>query len=388
MKGHSIKIEDNFTLTRHKTLELISGLPIEDLCIQPAAFVSPLKWHIGHTTWIFEKIINEKDQNPSINSQFDFIFNSYYKGLGAHNLQANRGSLSRPTVDEIIHYFHQINDQVLSKIKRGEIDSKMIELGIQHEKQHQELMIMDLKYILSQSLGLVNNVEHFECYTPTEIRKNNWSSFDGGIKEFGANNDGAFYFDNEMPRHQEIIRPFEIQSTLVTNGDFLEFLNADAYQRSELWLSDGWDWVNRENIRSPLYWFHDGKTWQENFFGQRREINLQAPVSHISFYEADAYARFCEKRLPSEFELELSLNNQDISDLWIWSNSSYHPYPGFKPFKGFAKEYNGKFMSGQLTLRGGCIATPENHYRSTYRNFYRPENRWQFSGIKLAKDIK
>ena len=149
-------------------------------------------------------------------------------------MQANRGSLSRPTVDEIIHYFHQINDQVLSKIKRGEIDSKMVELGIQHEKQHQELMIMDLKYILSQSLGLVNNVEHFERYTPTEIRKNNWSSFDGGIKEFGANDDGAFYFDNEMPRHQEFIRPFEIQSTLVTNGDFLEFLNVDAYQRSEL----------------------------------------------------------------------------------------------------------------------------------------------------------
>ena len=277
---------------------------------------------------------------------------------------------------------------MFSNIEASQIDSQMIQLGIQHEKQHQELIIMDLKYILSKSLGLVDDSQSFLHYSPKEVSKNPWISFDGGIKEFGASDDGGFYFDNEFPRHQEIIRPFEIQSNLVTNGDFLEFIAAGAYQKPQLWLSDGLDWVRNYNVQSPLYWFFDGKNWKENFFGKSREINLNEPVSHISFYEADAYARFCQKRLPSEFELELYLQNQEMSDLWTWSSSSYQAYPGFKPFKGFAKEYNGKFMSGQITLRGGCVATPENHYRHTYRNFYRPENRWQFSGIRLAKDIQ
>tara|TARA_B100000925_G_scaffold57475_2_gene38096 strand:- start:6288 stop:7031 length:744 start_codon:yes stop_codon:yes gene_type:complete len=247
---------------------------------------------------------------------------------------------------------------------------------------------MDLKHILSRSLGLVDDCESFLHYVPKEVSRNSWHTFNGGIKEFGRSDDEGFYFDNEYPRHQEIIRPFEIQSELVTNGDYLEFIKSNGYKRPEFWLSDGLDWVKNNNIKSPLYWFYDGKNWRENFFGQSREINLSEPVSHISYYEADAYARFSQKRLPSEFELELYFQNLEMSDLWVWSSSSYQAYPGFKPFKGFAKEYNGKFMSGQITLRGGCVATPGNHYRHTYRNFYRPENRWQFSGIRLAKDIQ
>jgi ergothioneine biosynthesis protein EgtB len=287
-----------------------------------------------------------------------------------------------------MHYFYQVQELVVSNIESSQINYQMIELGIQHEKQHQELIIMDLKYILSKSLGLIGKSPSFLQYSPKEMSKNSWISFDGGINEFGAREDEGFYFDNENPRHQEIIRPFEIQSELVTNGDYLEFIEAGGYTRPELWLSDGLDWVRKNNIQSPLYWFSDGENLRENFFGQSREINLNEPVSHINFYEADAYARFCQKRLPSEFELELYFQNLKMSDLWSWSNSFYQGYPGFKPFEGFAKEYNEKFMSGQITLRGGCLATRDNHYRHTYRNFYRPENRWQFSGIRLVKDIQ
>lgn len=374
-----------FKQTRAQTIEIVKNLAIEDLCVQPASFVSPIKWHIGHTTWIYEKTLQQIDKRPSFSETYDFIFNSYYKGIGTHWEQAERGHLSRPTVSQILDYKKRIDDQIFMALDKEIIIKNDLRLAIEHEQQHQELMIMDLKFIMSLNLGLIDELPQFNKYTLPTITKTNEQYFSGGIYSFGYEGDD-FCFDNERPFHQELLQDFALQSDLVTNGEYIEFLQSSAYDNSSVWLSDGLDWKNKFQISTPLYWIKEKDQYFTNFFGIKKPINLNSPVSHLSFYEADAYARFMGARLPNEFELELILRESSQSPLWIWSNSSYHPYPGFEPFEGFAKEYNGKFMSGQMTLRGGCIATPQGHYRPSYRNFYRPTDRWQFSGIKLVKD--
>ncbi len=374
-----------FEQTRAQTLEIIESLSVEDLCVQPASFVSPIKWHIGHTTWIYEKTLQQVTSDPSFSEAYDLIFNSYYKGIGAHWAQAERGHLSRPTLNQVLDYKKYIDEKILTALEKSIVQKNDLRLAIEHEQQHQELIIMDLKYILSLGLGLVDELPQFKKFTlPTTVKTED-KHFSGGIHSFGHKG-SSFCYDNELPYHDELLQDFTLQTELVTNGDYIEFLHSSAFDNSSAWLSDGYDWKNKNKISLPLYWIKEKDDYFTNFFGVKKPIDFNAPISHLSFYEADAYARFMGARLPTEFELELFFRESEQSPLWIWSSTSYHPYPGFKPFEGFAKEYNGKFMSGQMTLRGGCIATPKGHYRPSYRNFYRPTDRWQFSGIKLAKD--
>lgn len=373
--------------TRDRSIQLISNQPIEDLCIQPAPFTSPIKWHIGHTTWIYEKSIQQITKQKSYNEKYDHLFNSYYKGIGKHWSQEQRGQMSRPTLSQIFEYKKDIDQMVISALEKGLFSKNEIELAIEHEVQHQELIVMDLKYILSLGVGFIEDNDHYKVYdTPPSEKNEEYKKINAGIIQIGHNTN-KFCFDNELPRHDVLIREVKIQTGLVTNGEYLEFIKSGAYLNSNLWLSDGWDWKNKNNIIAPLYWIKEKQEYEEVFFGIKRPINMNAPVSHISYYEADAYARFKGHRIPSEFELESYLLQSKKSPLWAWSKSSYHPYPGFKPFEGFAKEYNGKFMSGQMVLKGGSLATPDNHYRPSYRNFFRPSDRWQYSGIKLAKEI-
>jgi ergothioneine biosynthesis protein EgtB len=373
--------------TRENSLQLISNQPIEDLCVQPASFTSPIKWHIAHTTWIYEKSIQQITNQESYNEKYDHLFNSYYKGIGNHWSQDQRGQLSRPTLAQVLKYKKDIDQMVISGLEQGVFSKNAIELAIEHEVQHQELMVMDLKYILSLGIGFIENSDHFMAYDTTSLRySEKYKKLNAGITQVGHDKN-SFCFDNELPRHDVLLQNVEIHTGLVTNGEYLEFINSGAYLKSNLWLSDGWEWINSNNVNAPLYWIKEKNEYEEVFFGIKRAINMDAPVSHISYYEADAYARFKGKRIPSEFELELYLSQSKKSQLWAWSKSSYQPYPGFKPFEGFAKEYNGKFMSGQIVLKGGSLATPDNHYRPSYRNFFRPSDRWQFSGIKLAKEI-
>lgn len=387
---------------RQASLGLIESLEVEDLTVQPIADVSPIKWHLAHPTWFFEELILSPHLKSykKFDESYNLLFNSYYKALGPHWAQGDRGSLSRPTVKDILRYRGHV-DAGLRRLFDAESlnDSlfQLLELGIQHEQQHQELIVMDIKYILSRNPSLPKYSEQTlpKCAKPSGT----FQSYAEGIYEIGFEGEG-FCFDNEKSRHKVYLYPFAIAESLVTNRDFQEFIDDNGYGRSEHWLSMGWDCVRGEEISAPLYWAENGTEYTLHGSIPR---NPNSPVSHLSFFEASAYAKWKGMRLPREAELEVFLNNRPLptkqaefhatdanathQQLWNWTQSAYSPYPGFKEFEGPTREYNGKFMCNQFVLRGGCVATPEGHYRRTYRNFFLPHQRWMFSGLRLAKDI-
>ena len=402
-------MESRFVKTRKKTVAICYPLEIEDYVVQPHADISPPKWHLGHTTWFLEELILKKQnsQYQTYNPEFKKIFNSYYKGLGEHWAQGERGMLSRPLVKEIYNYRQTIDEQ-MSELLLGRSYSddenfeKIFNVAINHEEQHQELLLMDIKFILAKNaLDVIYSpkpsTDSFSCNENKKIKS--WSTHPEGVYEVGASSD-AFSYDNENPRHKKYLQGFRISEGLVTNSEFLAFMQDEGYQRPELWLSKGFDWVKKNKISCPLYWKLKDNDWWEFTLHGKHKLNYNHPVSHISYFEADAFARWSQKRLPTEEEFEIAqkvcrptgnrfhINSSHTfdSELWCWTKSHYSPYPGFKTFEGEIAEYNGKFMCNQFVLKGGCFATPEGHYRKSYRNFYEPSQRWMFSGIVLAED--
>lgn len=400
-------LTENFQRVRQKTLEICSRIENEDFVVQPSPEVSPPKWHLAHTSWFFEEVILAKFQKDYVryNDSYSALFNSYYKALGPHTLQENRGNLSRPTVAEVMRYRAYIDHQLQNYLIRNPLTSELLSLleaGIHHERQHQELLYMDIKYILASN-------QLATCYSSAILQEASsptlaWTDFSEGIYEIGY--DGIdFSYDNERPHHKSYVYPFSISQSLVTNGDFLEFIENHGYSKARYWLSQGWDWVNQQKIQQPLYWLMVDGCWHEYTLHGLIPLDLNKPLVHISYFEAEAFANWKNLRLPTEQELEVALATSKISiidhaeqiyhpnsalevigQVWCWTKSQYSPYPRFKAFDGVLNEYNGKFMCNQFVLKGGCVVTPDNHYRHSYRNFYQAQQRWMFSGIRLAKD--
>ena len=404
-----IDLLKKFNQVRKKTISICNPLEIEDYVVQPNQEVSPIKWHLGHTSWFFEEIIIlkfRKNKNR-FNETYNTIFNSYYKSLGNHWKQSQRGQLSRPTVKEIIKYRNYINEEInniFSSNKNNEELNFLLELGINHEEQHQELMFMDIKYILNINLNKIKYAKTKISKIKPKIKK--WKIFNEGLYHIGAESN-EFAYDNEKPKHKVYIHPFKIDEQFITNKDYKNFIEDKGYQKPEYWLSKGWDWINLNNIKGPKYWqFISKNNIKEYTLHGLDSLNLEAPVCHISYYEASAYAKWANSRLPTEEESEIFLNNLNtnqinhnknilhasdinlcLNNLWWWTKSHYSSYPGFRAFHENIEEYNEKFMCGQFVLKGGCINTSSGHIRNTYRNFYEPHQRWMFSGIRLARDI-
>jgi ergothioneine biosynthesis protein EgtB len=409
MASREFSFMTDYSACRKRSTDLCSHVEIEDLVVQPTPEVSPIKWHLAHTTWFFEELILAKHLKGYVryNERYGELFNSYYNALGPHWIQSGRGTQSRPTVSEIIKYRNHVDKCIEILLNTSDINGEvyfLMELGINHEEQHQELMLMDIKYILSRNAVRAN---YYEGPIPTSKRSiQGWRRFGEGVY-FVGNESPEFSFDNENPRHKTYLYPFEISSSLVTNGEYLEFLNSRAYSNPRFWLSLGWEWVQKNQIRNPLYWIRQEGAWLEFTLHGVRPIDLNSPVVHVSYFEADAFARWKDMRLPTEQEFEVFLGSESWPavecegtilhpvdpnavrrQVWCWTKSPYVSYPNFESFQGALEEYNGKFMCNQFVLKGGCFATPEGHYRDSYRNFYLPEQRWIFSGIRLAKDPK
>jgi ergothioneine biosynthesis protein EgtB len=413
------KILEDYVRVRAFSEKLCEPLETEDFVIQTMPDVSPTKWHLAHTSWFFETfILNKTNQNyKSINPNYAYLFNSYYIQMGERWYRPNRGILSRPTVKEIYEYRKYVDHYMKKLIEDCDENifsefAPIIEIGLNHEQQHQELLLTDIKHVLSHN-PLHPVYSSAETFQNAIISKISWMEFEGGLFEIGHDGNG-FAYDNETPRHKEFLNPFKLADRLITNKEYIEFIEDGGYQNAIHWLSDGWVKVEKEGWKAPLYWKKkDGKWWNFTLNGLR-EVNPAEPVCHVSLYEADAFAAWKDARLPTEAEWEVAVRDltysgnfvetknfhpvpinkekedelkQIYGDVWEWTRSAYTPYPGYKPLPGALGEYNGKFMSSQMVLRGGSCATSQTHIRKTYRNFFPPHSRWQFMGIRLAKDI-
>ena len=380
---------------RDNSLQLIAPLSAEDCGLQAAPFVSPAKWHLAHTTWFFETFILLKHapSYQAYNAQFQVLFNSYYNGIGEQFPRPQRHLLSRPSLDEILAYRRYVDEAMHTFLLDGAESSleDLVILGINHEQQHQELLLMDLKYSFYQNTT-------YPAYNSKQIAPDDqtitplkYHGFNGGLFEVGASGRG-FHFDNEEPAHQTYLTDFACADRLITNGEFLQFIEDGGYSNAHLWLSDGWAWVNQSQAKQPLYWIKQQGQWMEFGLNGLKPMNPYAPVIHVNFYEAYAYAQWADARLLNEFEWEVAAAHggglsQMMNVAWQWTQSSYQPYPGFKAPQGAVGEYNGKFMYNQMVLRGGCELTPTHHARVTYRNFFYPQDQWPMTGIRLAKDV-
>jgi len=380
-------ILDFFLETRHTTETICKPLEIEDYVVQPIVDVSPPKWHLGHSTWFFEEFILKsfKDNYECFNDSYGFVFNSYYESFGKRVVRTNRGNLSRPTVNDIYKYRHYITKQMELLLQDNDSEEliELVEIGIHHEKQHQELLITDIKFILGNNPLLPKYNNTFTEHT-AENHNRDWLSVNEGLYNIGHNSKD-FCYDNELGRHQVFINAFQISNTLVTNGEFMEFMQADGYKNALLWHAEAWDWLSTENISAPQYWHFENNTWLHYTLQGLKEIDPNAPLTHISYYEAFAFAQFKGLRLPTEFEWEVSQHLFNWGQRWEWTESAYLPYPNYKKADGALGEYNGKFMVSQKVLRGGSVATSSKHTRPTYRNFFHPNLRWQYTGLRLAK---
>lgn len=387
--GAGQTLAESFKAVRDRTIELCRPLEKEDFVLQPCEDVSPARWNIAHTTWFFEEMIlkNFAPGYREFNPAYTFLFNSYYNTVGERTERHQRGDLSRPTVEEIFEYRIHVDEamsSLLASLPAKEV-CELTVLGINHEQQHQELFLTDLKY--SFSLNPVKPVYRDDfalveaVYKPEKGRL----TIKEGSHEIGYPGNG-FCFDNELSRHKVFLNEFSIDLGLVTNSEYLEFVENKGYQDHRLWHSDGWEWVQTNDISAPLYWQKglDG-SWSNYTLAGMRDIALDAPVCHVSFYEAAAYAEWKNRRLPTEFEWEAANELFQWGTRWEWTNSAYLPYPGFRTAEGAVGEYNGKFMVNQMVLRGASCATPAGHSRSSYRNFFQPHLRWQYTGIRLAR---
>ncbi len=373
---------------RRDTEKLCEPLEIEDYIPQPVVDVSPPKWNIAHVTWFFEEMILKKHlPNYTVfDSDFGFLFNSYYNSIGDRTSRDQRGSLSRPTVRRVFEFRNHVDERMAELITSGVVDDtrQLIVLGLNHEQQHQELFLSDLKF--SFSLNPLFPV-YREGYFPeemTEEKIGGETHLAAGIYEIGFGGD-EFCFDNELGRHKVYLDDFSISNSLVTNREFLDFINDGAYSDHRLWHSEGWDWVNDNKIESPQYWHKREEGWAQFTLGGLRSLDLDAPVCHVSFYEAAAFAEWAGRRLPTEFEWEAANAQFNWGKRWEWTHSAYLPYPRYSKAPGAIGEYNGKFMINQMVLRGASAVTSQGHSRPTYRNFFHPHLRWQFTGIRLAQ---
>ncbi len=450
----SNSLRQRFRTVRDFTMQLCEPLTPEDCCLQAAPFASPTRWHLAHTSWFFETFLLKSSPGYRVfDPHYEVLFNSYYNTIGEQFPRPRRGLLSRPSLTEVYAYRRHIDEAVAQALNAGRIEenpqlANIIEWGIQHEQQHQELILTDIKYLFWQNPLLPAYRESsVPLLASPAVRSRStppaplWQDFSEGLREIGHAGQG-FAYDNESPRHRVFLEAFQLASRPVTSGEFLDFIDDDGYRRPELWLSDGWNFINAEKLTQPLYWFHRDGQWQEFTLAGPRPLKLDAPVCHISYYEADACSRWAGARLPTEAEWEVAaanapiagafvdtllpnnlpvhprachahvrvvmqddrdgkapreplgaphLNHVDLNaepflgNIWQWTASAYLPYPGYQPPAGALGEYNGKFMSGQMVLRGGSCATPSTHIRPSYRNFFPPDARWQFSGLRLAR---
>ena len=377
-----------FIDVRTYTESLCEPLEIEDYIPQPIIDVSPAKWNIAHTTWFFEEMILKKYVRgyEVFDEQFGFLFNSYYNSIGNRTSRDHRGDLSRPTVKRVFEYRKHVDDRMaslLSDVVSDEIKELVI-LGLNHEQQHQELFLTDLKFTLSTNPLDPAYRDGFEPSEQCESKIGGFTEINGGEFEIGHGGQG-FCFDNELGRHTVRLDDFTIGQSLVTNGEFATFVADGGYRDFRLWHADGWDWIRENRITSPLYWREVENEWFHFTLGGLRRLPMTAPVCHISFYEASAFAEWSGMRLPTECEWEAASGELDWGLRWEWTNSAYLPYPGFAKAAGAVGEYNGKFMINQMVLRGASVVTPPGHSRNTYRNFFQPHLRYQFTGLRLAK---
>jgi ergothioneine biosynthesis protein EgtB len=411
---------DESLLGRYEEVRALSEricepLAVDDFQLQSMMETSPPKWHLAHVSWFFETFLLAEflpGYRP-FHPQFAYLFNSYYYQVGSMHPRPRRGLLSRPTLEQVIDYRRHVDHWMRELLATA--DNRLwpelvrrVGLGLNHEQQHQELLLMDIKHnFFINPLRPAYREDLPISIDPAPPLE--WQRGDGGSNRIGAP-EGGFAFDNERPRHQVLTGEHRLGTRLVTNGEYLAFMRDGGYQEPRLWLADGWALVNDRGWKHPLYWEYEEGEWYEFTLGGSRPLNLHEPVCHISYYEADAYARWCGKRLPLEAEMELALSKQDplsgrfleggvlhprpaavegqwYGDLWNWTASSYSPFPGFKPLAGAMGEYNGKFMSNQMVLKGGCCATPVDHIRASYRNFFYPLDRWPFTGLRLAEDL-
>ncbi len=410
--GSLLTLALRYAAVRAQTELLAEPLAAEDQSLQSMPDASPTKWHLAHTTWFYETFILAPylAGYSHFDPRFTFLFNSYYKQLQGHPIRANRGLMSRPNLDEVREYRKHVDARMAELIEAPVAPevAALVELGLNHEQQHQELILTDIKH------GLWSNPLR-PAYLPlrTPVQKSapniSWAGFEEDVYEIG-HPDSGFAFDNESPRHKVYLYPFRLASRLVTNAEYLAFMADGGYQRPELWLSDGWDQVCANRWDAPLYWSCEQERWLVYTLGGVRPLELAEPICHVSYYEADAYARWAGKRLPTEAEWEVAATScriqgnllesecyhpaaaegsdglqQVFGDVWEWTASPYVGYPGYKPPAGVLGEYNGKFMCNQMVLRGGSCATPRSHIRASYRNFFPPAARWQFMGIRLAE---
>ncbi|GAB5554234.1 MAG: ergothioneine biosynthesis protein EgtB [Saprospiraceae bacterium] len=403
---------------RQQSLLICAPLETEDYVVQPIVDVSPPKWHLGHTTWFFENfiLIKEIEGYQAFDLKLNYFFNSYYESQGPRVLRSNRGNMTRPGLQTVLDYRAYVDKHLQDWLAKQEYLSKELHLvltvGLQHEQQHQELLVTDIKYILG------TNPLHPSYHTaPLDKREEKavpavkWLDFSAGLYQIGHQNEG-FCWDNELGVHQVYLPDFKIQSRLVTNGEYLEFMQDGGYQNHENWLMEGFEWTKSLESLSPQYWYEQDGAWYQFTMHGLEPLDLSAPVTHISHYEADAYAQWKGLRLPTEFEWEVACNtlhqaipdsnfletnllkpsiarshedNQFLGHVWEWTASAYLPYPGYPRFQGALGEYNGKFMINQMVLRGGSCATPKSHIRTSYRNFFHADKRWQFTGLRLAQ---
>ena len=389
VQPHGARHVDRFLAVRGHTEQLAAPLSAEDQTVQSMPDASPTKWHLAHTTWFFETFLLRPQAHGyrAFDPAYEYLFNSYYEAVGPRHPRPQRGMVTRPGVEEILAYRRHVDAAMAKLIEHDRGDwHALLELGLNHEQQHQELILMDAKHLLS--LNPLKPAYASATAAPAAATPMSWLDVEGGLVEIGHGGNG-FAFDNEGPRHRAWLEPFALAARPVNCGEYLAFIEDGGYRRPEFWLSAGWDCVSQRGWQAPLYWEHGDSGWQVFTLSGLRPLQVAEPVCHVSAYEAAAYAKWAGKRLPREQEWETGADQlRQLGEVWEWTASPYVAYPGYREPPGAIGEYNGKFMANQMVLRGGCMATPSDHIRTTYRNFFPPDARWMFGGIRLAEDLR